>query len=77
MNCSVCNAEIPPQRLKILPNTKVCVKCSGVLPKVGTVQTQGEGEDTYQVTHIFENKYNIHNYDQDPFRDNEFEDLWE
>jgi hypothetical protein len=28
MNCINCNNEIPAARLKILPSTKTCVKCS-------------------------------------------------
>lgn len=31
--CKVCQEEIHPQRLKILPNTETCVKCS-TTPKV-------------------------------------------
>jgi len=30
--CEVCGAEIPPQRLKILPDTTTCVKCSQTKP---------------------------------------------
>ena len=30
MFCSKCNKEINPLRLKVLPSTKVCVKCSQV-----------------------------------------------
>jgi len=26
--CTRCGAEIPPGRLKVLPDTSVCVKCS-------------------------------------------------
>jgi len=26
--CELCGAEIPPERLEILPDTKTCVKCS-------------------------------------------------
>ena len=28
MNCRKCNEEINPLRIKALPDTKVCVKCS-------------------------------------------------
>jgi|TARA_B100000902_G_C27101407_1_gene808986 ribosomal protein L40E len=28
MNCRKCNNEINPLRIKALPDTKVCVKCS-------------------------------------------------
>ena len=30
MNCTKCKNRIPDQRLKILPNTKVCTECSDV-----------------------------------------------
>lgn len=30
MDCKVCGNEIAPQRLKILPHTQTCVKCSEV-----------------------------------------------
>ena len=36
MNCK-CGSEIPPERLKILPDTKTCVKCSDVKKKKAIV----------------------------------------
>jgi len=30
--CEICGAEIPPERLKILPDTRTCVKCSQTKP---------------------------------------------
>lgn len=30
MNCKNCNKEIHPRRLKALPDTRTCVKCSRV-----------------------------------------------
>ena len=32
MNCENCNQEIPPARLEILPETRVCVNCSDTKP---------------------------------------------
>lgn len=32
MMCASCREEIPAERLEILPETKVCVKCSSVKP---------------------------------------------
>jgi hypothetical protein len=26
--CRICRAEIPPERLEVIPDTLVCVKCS-------------------------------------------------
>lgn len=74
MNCVICKAEIPPQRLKILPNTKVCVKCSNVQPKVGIVRTEGTGDNTYQVTEILSSRDVKFVPNEDSFRDNEFEE---
>lgn len=74
MNCVICKAEIPPQRLKILPTTKVCVNCSNVKPKVGIVRTEGTGDNTYQVTEILSNRDVEFVPSEDSFRDNEFEE---
>lgn len=27
-HCRICGAEIPPERLEVIPDTLVCVKCS-------------------------------------------------
>jgi len=35
MLCSVCNCEIPVERLEALPHTKTCVKCSTEPKNVG------------------------------------------
>lgn len=32
MKCIDCGAEIPVERLEILPDTETCVKCSTVTP---------------------------------------------
>jgi len=48
--CIICNSKIPPQRIKILPNTKVCVGCS-TSKKKGTITiTKGEGDHTWNET---------------------------
>lgn len=36
-NCSECGKKIPQERLKALPNTETCVKCSQVKGVVGFV----------------------------------------
>lgn len=74
MNCIICKAEIPSQRLKILPKTEVCVRCSNVQPKVGIMRTEGTGDNTYQVTEIFNNRDIKLTPVEDSFRDNEFEE---
>jgi hypothetical protein len=35
MKCEKCNRVIPKARLKALPDTRTCVKCSEIKPKVG------------------------------------------
>lgn len=45
--CIKCDAEIPSQRIKMLPNTKVCVQCSSSSPHTGVVVTYGEGDHTW------------------------------
>jgi|TARA_R100000353_G_C6472378_1_gene186927 hypothetical protein len=30
MNCGICSAEIPKERIEAIPGTTTCVKCSGV-----------------------------------------------
>jgi len=35
MFCTECGKRIPKKRLEILPETKVCVRCSDVKPLVG------------------------------------------
>lgn len=48
--CVKCNNEIHPLRLKVLPNTKVCVNCSSAKPKQGVTIQRGEGDHTYEET---------------------------
>jgi len=45
VNCRNCGEEIHPMRLEILPNTKVCVKCSQVNKKAGRLVAYGTGEE--------------------------------
>ena len=45
--CIKCDAEIPSQRVKMLPNTKVCVQCSTASPHTGMVVSYGEGDHTW------------------------------
>ena len=45
VNCIKCGVIIPPQRIEILPNTKVCVKCSDVSKKAGRIVSYGTGEE--------------------------------
>jgi hypothetical protein len=49
--CSVCNEEIHPKRLEILPGTKTCVKHSTVEKKVAVTVQMGEGDHTW--TEVF------------------------
>jgi hypothetical protein len=53
-NCISCGIEIPIQRIKILPKTKVCVKCSDITKKGGTTIMKGTGEDTWNEIVILE-----------------------
>lgn len=32
VNCEICGAVIPPERLEVLPETTSCVKCSQTKP---------------------------------------------
>lgn len=57
-NCRICGAEIPPARLKIIPDTLVCVHCSekiggefelevttSATGKVGSLKKTGQAVD--------------------------------
>ena len=55
MNCYVCDQEISPLRLKVLPHTKTCVKCSDVAPKRARTVSLGEGDHTYTEIEIMDN----------------------
>lgn len=60
-NCIKCGNEIPEGRIKILPNTKTCVKCSDVSPVKAITAQRGSGDHTFIETVIVEeelfNKY--------------------
>lgn len=56
MNCYVCDQEVSPLRLKVLPNTKTCVKCSDVAPKRARTVSLGEGDHTYTEIEIMDNE---------------------
>ena len=45
VNCRGCGEEIHPMRLEVLPNTRVCVKCSQVNKKAGRLVAYGTGEE--------------------------------
>lgn len=42
-----CGDEIHPLRLKVLPNTRTCVKCSTADKLVGVPIAVGKGEEIY------------------------------
>ena len=48
MNCTVCGVVINPLRLKALPGTRTCVKCSDVTPYRALINTNVEKEDVNQ-----------------------------
>jgi hypothetical protein len=48
MKCTGCEVEIDPRRLKALPGTKTCVKCSDVTPYRVLINTNVEKEDVNQ-----------------------------
>lgn len=60
-NCISCGEEIHPKRLEILPNTKVCVKCSNTGLKRGINVLKGnvEKDDTWNdLIMMDEDEYN-------------------
>jgi hypothetical protein len=57
--CKKCGVEIPPQRLKVLPNTVSCVKCSDVSLRKGIPIQLGEGDHTCtELVIVDEEEYN-------------------
>jgi hypothetical protein len=52
--CSVCNEEINPKRLEILPNTQTCVQHSTVEKKVAVTVQMGQGDHTWTETFAVE-----------------------
>ena len=57
VNCVKCGVEIHPMRIEILPNTKVCVKCSDVSKKAGRLVSYGTGEEIETKLEIHEADY--------------------
>jgi len=49
-----CGVQIPPARLKILPNTHTCVNCSDAKPKKPVIVQRGKGDHTYTETVILD-----------------------
>jgi hypothetical protein len=47
MKCILCEDEIHPKRLEIIPNTKTCVECSTETPKKGVTVVKGTGDHTW------------------------------
>ena len=61
--CIGCNEIIVPQRIKILPNTKVCVNCSttGVKRSITILQGDVNKDDTWVETlFVDEEEYNTY-----------------
>lgn len=54
--CILCGVEIPPKRIKILPQTKHCVNCSDTAAYKAVSVTCGEGEDTWNEIRILDDK---------------------
>ena len=52
--CRVCNEEIPPKRIEILPHTQTCVNHSTVEKKVAVTVQMGEGDHTWTETFAVE-----------------------
>ena len=81
--CKNCGIEIPPQRLKILPNTISCVKCSDVSLRRGIPVQLGEGDHTCtELIIVDEEEYNkYHKLKEelvqivDPIQDEEEEEV--
>ena len=54
MNCCKCSVEINPLRVKALPDTRTCVKCSDV--ERNYVRTIISGKTTYSEIEVIKNK---------------------
>jgi hypothetical protein len=48
MDCEVCGHKIPKARIRALPSTTTCVKCSVEEANIGVIMT-GEGSDGIDV----------------------------
>jgi RNA polymerase-binding transcription factor DksA len=55
--CEFCGAEIPPERIEILPDTTTCVQCSQTKPYSETQIIGLNGEDT-------ENRLNVEDFEE-------------
>lgn len=63
--CITCSDEIPAERLKALPGTRVCVSCSTTGKKQAITITGGEGEDTYNdIILVSEEEYKEYTKDE-------------
>lgn len=59
--CIKCNEEIHPRRVKCLPNTKTCVKCSTTGTYKAVVTTGGEGDHTWNdIKLMSDDEFNKH-----------------
>jgi hypothetical protein len=50
-HCKVCNVEIDPRRIAILPETQTCTQHSTAEKKVAMVVQMGEGDHTWTETY--------------------------
>lgn len=55
-NCRGCGQAIHPMRLEILPDTRVCVKCSQEGRKSGRLVTLGRGEEIETIVEIIDSR---------------------
>jgi len=55
-NCKKCDSIIPEGRIKAIPTTTTCVKCSDIQPKQPVTVQLGTGDDTYNEIVILENE---------------------
>lgn len=51
-----CGIQIPPARLKALPNTTTCVNCSDIKTKKPIIIQRGEGDHTYTETVVLDHE---------------------
>jgi len=58
--CKVCNVEIDPRRIAILPETQTCTQHSTIEKKVAMVVQLGEGDHTWTETYAIDREV----YDQ-------------
>jgi len=53
MKCAKCKRKIPKERLKALPDTKTCVKCSDVQAVYGLLDSTSVNHMEVESTHVF------------------------